>query len=216
MSKKSSKLLAALFDLDNPIMIWSAKTLDLVLLNLLFVLTCLPLVTVGMSKLALYRTLWTRRTEPGTPVWSTYWQALGQEWRQGLVLGLLEGGLVAVCLVNVWLLSQQDGGLPSLIKVLALAVLFLTTIVFLYAYPLAAKYELGLQELLIKSFLLAGINSQWTLLFMLVLLAIFGLLTMISSLVLLSGLSALIFFGLAGLAQLQLGLLAKIFEKYHD
>ena len=43
-----------LFNIDNPIMQFISKIFDLVMLNLIFVLSCIPVITVGASLSALY------------------------------------------------------------------------------------------------------------------------------------------------------------------
>ena len=52
MSQKGRSLIKAAFDTDNFLMRISEKVLDIVTVNLLFVVTCLPVVTIGVAKIS--------------------------------------------------------------------------------------------------------------------------------------------------------------------
>ena len=56
MEKRGSQLIRSLFDTDNFFMRVCEKILDLVTVNLIFLLTCLPIVTIGIAKVSLYQT----------------------------------------------------------------------------------------------------------------------------------------------------------------
>ena len=49
MENKSSQLVKSIFNTDNLFMRICEKILDLVTVNLLFLLSCLPLVTIGIA-----------------------------------------------------------------------------------------------------------------------------------------------------------------------
>ena len=49
MSDKGTGLIRAIFDTDNFFMQICEKILDLMTVNLLFLLSCLPLVTIGIA-----------------------------------------------------------------------------------------------------------------------------------------------------------------------
>lgn len=51
MAQKGSGLIKAAFDTDNFLMRFSEKVLDIVTVNLLFVVSCLPIVTIGIARL---------------------------------------------------------------------------------------------------------------------------------------------------------------------
>ena len=43
-----------LFNIDNPVMQFLSKMFDLIVLNLIFILSCIPIITIGASISALY------------------------------------------------------------------------------------------------------------------------------------------------------------------
>ena len=68
----------------------SEKVLDLVTVNLLFVLSCLPVLTIGIAKISLYQTVFAIKHQRRVPVIRSYAKAFRDNWKIGLQLGSLE------------------------------------------------------------------------------------------------------------------------------
>ena len=64
MAHKGSGLIKAAFDTDNFLMRFCEKVLDIVTVNLLFVVSCLPIVTIGVAKISLYQTMFEIKKSP--------------------------------------------------------------------------------------------------------------------------------------------------------
>lgn len=209
---KSRGLMKTVFGLDNGVMRAAERIFDLLLLNLLFVLTASLLVTAGLAKLALYRSLVDLKERGRIPVLATYWGHLKANWKQGLALGLVELALLVFTVFDLLLIRGQEGLPFQVLAVLAYGVLILTLVLHLYLYPLAARYQMSLQDLYVKALLLAGLNGGWTLVFLAVLGLIFLALPL-SLISLILGLSLLLVIGVAalgyGYVQVMEGILAK-------
>lgn len=213
MAQRGSGLIRAVFDTDNFLMRIAEKVLDLVTVNLLFVLTCLPLVTIGIAKISLYQTLFDIKNSRRVPVIRTYLRAFRTNWKLGLQLGLVELGIVAICLVDLGMFWGQTALPFQALKAVCLGILIFLTLTMLAAYPLAGRYELGLRECLQKAVLLASFNFAWF--FLMVAIILLVLMTLyLSAFTLLLGGSAFLLFGFALLAFLQVGVMERIFTKY--
>lgn len=208
----SRKLMKTVFGLDNGVMRAAERVFDLMVLNLLFVLTASLLVTAGVAKMALYRSLVDLKERGRVPILATYWGHVRANWRQGLTLGLVELALTVFTIFDLLLIRGQEGLPFQVLAVLAYGVLILTLVLHLYLYPLAARYQMSLQDLYVKALLLAGLNGGWTLVFLSVLGLIFLALPL-SFLSLILGLSLLLVIGVAalgyGYVQVMEGILAK-------
>ena len=75
MSSKGAGLIKTVFNTDNVVMRISEKVLDLVTVNLLFVLSCLPVLTIGIAKISLYQTLFAIKHQRRVPVIRSYAKA---------------------------------------------------------------------------------------------------------------------------------------------
>ena len=74
------------FNPDNPIMEFIAKIFDLILLNLIFIFSCVPIITIGASTSALsYVTLKMVRGEDPY-IWQNFWKSFRQNFKQGTLI----------------------------------------------------------------------------------------------------------------------------------
>ena len=213
MAQKGSNLIKAAFDTDNFLMRFSEKVLDIVTVNLLFVVSCLPIVTIGIAKISLYQTIFEIKNSRRVPVFKTYIRAFKQNLKLGLQLGLLELGIVLISVLDLYLFWGQEGLAFQLLKVICLGILIFLTLVMLASYPIAARYELAWKEVLQKGLLLVSFNFPWFFL-MLAILFLIAMVLYLSAFTLLLGGSAFLLFGFGLLAFLQAGLMEKLFAKY--
>ena len=215
MAQKGSGLLKAAFDTDNVLMRFSEKVLDIVTANLLFVVSCLPIVTIGVAKISLYQTMFEIKKSRRVPVFKIYIRAFKQNLRLVLQLGLLELGIVLISLLDLYLFWGQAGLAFQVLKAICLGILIFLTLVMLASYPIAARYELTWKEVLQKGLLLVSFNFPWFFL-MLAILFLIVMVLYVSGFTLVLGGSAFLLFGFGLLAFWQTGLIEKLFAKYQS
>ena len=213
MAHKGSGLIKAAFDTDNFLMRFCEKVLDIVTVNLLFVVSCLPIVTIGVAKISLYQTIFEVKRSRRIPVFKIYIRAFKQNLKLGFQLGLLELGIFLISVIDLSLFWSQTGVAFQLIKAISLGILIFLTLVMLASYPIAARYELTWKEVLQKGLLLVSFNFVWFFLMLAIILLIIMLLYL-SGFTLVLGGSAFLLFGFGLLAFCQAGLMEKLFAKY--
>ena len=213
MAHKGSGLIKAAFDTDNFLMRFCEKVLDIVTVNLLFVVSCLPIVTIGVAKISLYQTIFEVKRSRRIPVFKIYIRAFKQNLKLGFQLGLLELGIFLISVVDLSLFWSQTGVTFQLIKAICLGILIFLTLVMLASYPIAARYQLTWKEVLQKGLLLVSFNFVWFFLMLAIILLIIMLLYL-SGFTLVLGGSAFLLFGFGLLAFCQAGLMEKLFAKY--
>lgn len=213
MSDKGTGLIRAIFDTDNFFMQICEKILDLMTVNLLFLLSCLPLVTIGIAKISLYQTLFEIKGNRRVKVIRTYTRIFRENWKQGLKLGLLELALVGISLFDLLLFRTQEALPFQVLKAVCFGIIIFTILLSLCVYPLAGKFLMSFRDLLQTSLVIVSLNFPWFFVMMAVIAAILVIIYS-SGFVLLLGFSLFAFIGFAGLAFLQLSILEKIFAKY--
>jgi len=127
-----------LFNYDGVFVQTMTKITDCICLSLLWLVSSLPVFTIGAATTALYYAMnkCIRRGESG--VWKTYWQGFRANFRQGTVLGLLLLlilGLLTACCCCAWLMCAA-GYLPAFMfwGCLILTALVLHWVSFLLPY----------------------------------------------------------------------------------
>lgn len=215
MSSKGAGLIKTVFNTDNVVMRISEKVLDLVTVNLLFVLSCLPVLTIGIAKISLYQTLFAIKHQRRLPVIRTYINAFHENWKIGLQLGSLELLIAGICLFDLLLFWSQTALPMQVLKAVCLGLFIFLVLVMLAAYPIAARYQLDWKECLQKAMIVTGLHFPW---FFVMGSALLLLCMALASSVLafLLGLMIFFLFGFSSLAFAQVGLMEKIFAHYQE
>lgn len=140
-----------LFDMENPVMRALSTTADLIMLNLLTILCCLPVVTVGAALTALNTAaIKIVRGEETAPV-KDYFRAFRVNFKKGTVLGLIFLLVFAVLIVDYLAAGNAVPILRPVIAAIALLVLMLGQ----YAFAMLARYENTLRGTLKNALLLS-------------------------------------------------------------
>ena len=182
---------------------------EFVLLNAVFLITCIPLITIGASITALYTvTLREARGEEGYLVRS-YWKAFLENFRKSTLLFLVYFASGCVLLFNLvfWLQMQTPAGNLLLTGICLLSLLWLVSL--LYVFPLQARFENSLSQTLRNALLLALSNRLCTVVILLLFLAAAALFCLTSVFRLF-----LLVFGFAFLAYCNSFFFLKVFRKY--
>ncbi len=136
---------------------------DWIILNVLFVLISLPVITIGMSATAMYKVALRRRRKESQYAAREYFQALREEWKQSTKLWLfflLTGGLLLFDVLygkNLW----------KSLNILIWCLVVLWCFVITYAFPLQARFENSFKNTLINALFLAFRNLPVTLIMVL-------------------------------------------------
>lgn len=144
----------ALFSPDSRFMRVMSRVADLVLLNLCYLLTCVPLFTIGAASAALYTVCFRFGTEEEKGVIRSYFRAFRENFKRGTgvwLIVLLCGG---AALINAWVFYAMPGGLRFL-SVLFAILLVLALLIFGYAFPLLSQFADGVWPTLRNALILS-------------------------------------------------------------
>lgn len=136
---------------DNPFFERMGEIGDWVILNILFVLASVPLVTAGMSYTAMYQVVLRQARGESKYMAKEFIQACKKEWKQSTKLWL-------IFLFTGILLVFDTVYCRNLWKGLNIAVICLDVIwcfVFVYVFPLQARIENSIKNTIINALLLS-------------------------------------------------------------
>ena len=137
--------------MENPVMRALSTTADLIMLNLLTILCCLPVVTVGAALTALNTAaIKIVRGEESAPV-KDYFRAFRVNFKKGTILGLVFLLVFVVLIVDYLAAGNAVSILRPVIAAIALLVLMLGQ----YAFAMLARYENTLRGTLKNALLLS-------------------------------------------------------------
>ena len=137
---------------------WADAGCDLVLLNLLWLLGCLPIVTIGASTTAMHYVV--RKMAMGEPytVWGSFWSSFQANWKQATVLLLVMIVLIGICAADFYIGTQTEEIWGSACQVIGVLGLVITACIATMAFPLLARYTQRVPGIL-KSALLISLTN---------------------------------------------------------
>ena len=155
--------MSKLFRMDSPLMRFLTKIADLMVLNILFCVTSIPLITIGASWTALYSvTLKMVRDEEGS-VSRSYFRSFRQNFRQATLLWLGVLVVLALLVLDIRVLNgMAEGTAPGLLRVGVEILALLGIMVLQYLFPSLARFEASLADTLKNACILAIANLPRT------------------------------------------------------
>lgn len=129
----------SIFSLDSPIIRFMSRIWDLMVLNLLFLLCLIPVVTGGASLTALFKVVQNMTYDKDSGVIKPFFRAFRENFKAVTPIWLMFV-LAAVSLVcDFFLLNLFDGG--TVLYIIAIALSLLLWGIKCYFFPLQARYE---------------------------------------------------------------------------
>lgn len=138
----------------------------LIKLNFLFMLTCIPIVTIPASITAMSRITCTMAKNENYFLWADYKKAFKRDFFKSLLGGLIILLLSAIFIFSTYVYMLMYGNSKLFILLAGIAVCFGILVLFssFYFFPMLAMVELPMKGLLVNSLLLALSNIKRTLL----------------------------------------------------
>lgn len=191
---------------DAPVMRFFARLFDLALLQILFLLTSIPLITIGAGLTAVFSVCRKLYQDSVTSLTRTYFEDFKSGFRQSTVAWLVFlvcGGLLALDILYYKGQSEEFLTLPLLVAYVLLALLLAE---FIYIFPLMAWFENKLSAHLKNAPMLALYHILATVLV--------GVLYWIVWKIFLSFLPLTILLGFSGSAYIATVILSRVFLKH--
>lgn len=126
--------------MDSKFMQAMSRLCDLILLNIVFLVTCVPIFTIGAASTALYNVCFRIGTEREEGIFRCYFRAFRSNFKQGtlLFLVLLIPFLLLIFSLNFY--SALDG-IPHLLTYLCTALLVVMVLIYSYVFPLLSQFS---------------------------------------------------------------------------
>lgn len=155
-----------LFDLDSPILQIISRICDMVILNVVFLLTCIPIFTIGAANTALYDVVFRMDTDREGKLLATYFHSFRENFRQSTLLWLallLFGVATYVNMTRFSVLGETSYLLGYGLFIVSMVVLLLEVFLFSYGFPLLSRFRNSTRQTAVNALLLAIGNLPRTL-----------------------------------------------------
>ncbi len=151
------------FDMDSPFMMALSRLADMFFLSVLWLVCCLPVITIGPSTTAMYYVAlkWARKDD--VKISAAFFDAFKKNFKQGVILNLIFLVAGIILGLDYIIMSAQESTYGAISSACFLVMgIWLLGIMF-YAYPLQAQFYNTIRQTLVNAAQLAVVKFPITL-----------------------------------------------------
>lgn len=124
-----------------------SKISDFLLLNFLFVITSIPLVTLGASLTALYAVNLKMVKGEESYVYRDYFRAFKRNFKQAVPAFLLFAAVFSLLGINIWISYQTSGLFFMVLRALSTIFIICIFICMKYYFPILARFDFTFRQI---------------------------------------------------------------------
>lgn len=197
------------FNLDSPFMRGLSKVADLVWLNILTIVCCIPIVTIGAALTAQhYVVLKMVRNEEGY-VARSFFKSFKQNFKQATCIWLMMALFIAMLVVDIYIFLYSSMEFPKFLVAVVFAFAIIFLLVGVYVFPVLSKFDNTVKNTIKNAFMIAILSLPKTILMIVIYALPIALVFLSLQLVPISAL-----FGCSGTAYLCAMLYNGVFKKF--
>ena len=136
----------------------------LIALNLLSIVCSLPVITAGASTTALYYCTLKLHKDGDIRVFHDFFKSFKQNFKQATVINLIMLAVAAILYMDLRIVGNIDGTMSQVLYIVFFAFGILYMMVFLYIYPVLAKFYNSIKNTFRNAFLMAIRHLPYTVL----------------------------------------------------
>lgn len=153
-----------IFDMDSPVMRFLNRVGDLLILNFLMIVCCIPVITAGAAFTAMhYVLLKIIRGEEGYLI-RGFFKSFVSNFRQATMQWLLMLLVVCIYIGDAVIFNYSGIQFPKALMIAVVAVAILLIMAAVYVFPLQARFENSIKNTLKNAMILAFANLPKTIL----------------------------------------------------
>lgn len=202
-----------LFHPDSPFIQFLNRIGRLIILNLLFVVTCIPIITIGAASTAMYSVTLKQAKNEEPYITRKYFQAFKENFLQSTVLWIFWLIAIVLLYVDFRVMQGRTSTFAWIMRIALYAVMLLAYMVMSYTFPLQASFYNTIRQTLKNGFFISIWHIKKTIPILLIPIAAI-VITLLTSFTLYYGILLWIFLGFACCAQLKSHFFVQVFDTY--
>ncbi|MFT4145589.1 MAG: YesL family protein [Mobilitalea sp.] len=159
------------FNMDNPVFTFLGKACDVIFLSVVYLLLCVPIVTIGPATTALYyATVKVLRRERGY-LFREFFKSFKLNFKRASFIGLILFIMYLILAIDIMATYSSWNGENTMNSVLFgiyIAIAFMLSFVTIYIFPVLSRFEMKTKQLIKTVFLIAIKHLPFTLLMLII------------------------------------------------
>ena len=120
------------FNIDSPIMHFLGRVADLMILNLVTLICCLPVVTIGASLTAMHYVLLKMVRNRESYIVRSFFKSFKANFKQATIIWMIILLLLVVFIMDLRIINDSSLGFPQVLKIMVYALLMVAYMVICY------------------------------------------------------------------------------------
>ena len=200
---------------DNVVMRALGKIGDMICLNVMWLICCIPIITIGASTTALYTVMLRMVKNEEGYIFRGFLKAFKSNFKQSTLIWLILLLLGIVWTVDLRVAGFMPGMAGIILRAIFLALGFILLSVMIYIFPLTARYENGIKATFKNALILTVAKLPYTFLMVaIVVAAVFA--SLWSAFTLLFSLPLWLFFGVSLIVWINSYILRRVFVVFEN
>ena len=146
-----------IFSYDGPIYKGCEVIYETFMLNILWIIGCIPIVTIGASTSALYSVYNSKVSGDGYKIYSDFFNAYKKNFKKGSILGIVITILLCVGIFNMSRIVNFNGNFEWL-QYFHIFIIFQVILVSNYIFPLINREEMNISDIVVNAVILVYKN----------------------------------------------------------
>ena len=165
-----------LFNLDSPVMVFLSKVANLMILNVLTIICCIPIFTAGAAITALYYVTIKMARGDDPYIIKGYFKSFKENFKQATIIWLIMLVILAIIAVD-WrvTLVMMTGNSAKIMKTVLFIVSFLLLLTGLYIFPVLSRFDNTVKNTFRNAFLISFMNLPKSVLIVIIHLFLLGI-----------------------------------------
>lgn len=147
--------MSKVFNIDGPVYSFFSKIADICILNLLWILTSIPLFTIGAATTALIRTMMKVVINHEGNLMSVYFSSFKANFKKSTIIWIIMAVIGALLVLDIYFWSDVEGTISLVIASLTIAIMIPYFMILLYVFALQGFFENSIKNTFKNSLLMA-------------------------------------------------------------
>jgi len=146
--------MSGFFNLENPVFQVLGKICDMLLVSIVYILLCIPIITIGPASTALYYVMVkVIRRERGY-VFREFFRSFKLNFKKGAIVGILMLIVTVILvfdLVYAWQMAGAQADKGSLLLGVFIGIAFLFICFSVYVFPILSRFDMTVKNLIMSA-----------------------------------------------------------------
>lgn len=156
------------FNIDSPVMAGLSRVADLMLLNLLVMVMCIPVITIGPTLTAMHFVLLKMVRKEEGYILAPFFKSFKENFKQAAICGLIMILFIIVFIVDLQIINNSGLDIANWLRTALLACGVIALMMGMYIFPLIARFSNNIRSTFKNALFISILNLPKTVLMVVV------------------------------------------------